>query len=305
MVGVGAVGGYFGGRLAAAGAEVSFVARGATLDVLRREGLRIESIDGDLRVNPVRATDDPAEIGEVDGVLFGVKAWQLRQAAETARPLFGEQTFALPLQNGVEAPEILARVLGPHRVLGGLCRIIAKLEGPGHIRHSGARPTIELGELDDRPSDRTERFRQLAERSGFRAKIPGQGIQAAMWGKFLMIVPTSAVGAVTRAPIGEILARPETRELLEASVREIDGLARVRGIALSDDAVERTMAFVEQLPPNSTASMQRDLMAGRPSELEAQCGAVLRLAEEVSHSVPVHRFLYAALVLQEEVARKG
>lgn len=305
VVGVGAVGGYFGGRLAQAGHDVTFIARGATLEALRARGLEVESIDGDFVVHPARAFDDPAEAGEtVDVVLFGVKAWQVDEAARAALPLFGPGTCALPLQNGVEAPDILARVVGRDRVLGGLCKIFAQLGGPAHVRHLGVAPSVDLGELDGRVSERAEALRRALEEAGVRARIP-ESIEAAMWEKFLMIVPTSAVSSVTRATLGALREVPASRRLLEDSMREIWNLARRRGIPVRDDGVERTLDFVDGLPYEATPSMQRDVLAGRPSELEAQVGAVVRLAAESALEVPVNSFLYAALLPGEISSRSG
>jgi len=302
VVGVGAVGGYFGGRLAAAGQDVAFLARGATLDALRRRGLVVDSVDGDFAIDPVLATDDAAAVGPVDAVIFGVKAWQVEDAAHRSLALFGPETCALPLQNGVEAPAALARAVGSERTLGGLCKIYAQAAGPGHVRHLGVAPAIELGELAGGGSPRVERLRRALEQAGVRARVPAS-ILAAMWEKFLFIVPTSAVGAVTRSPLGEVRELPESRALLVEATREIWRLARARGVPVADDAVERTLAFVDGLPPEATASMHRDLVAGRPSELEAQGGAVVRLAAESGVAVPVNRVLYAALVPAERRAR--
>ena len=303
IVGAGAVGGYFGGRLVEAGHDVTFIARGETLQALRRDGLRVRSVDGDFRVT-VQATDRPQDVGTVDCVLFGVKAWQIEVAARQALPLFAADSFAVPLLNGIEVPDRLAGVLGTERVLGGLCRIIARVESPGLIRHFGARPTLELGELDGVQTARLEDFLTAVESAEFVAKVPKGGIRRAMWGKFLFIVATGAVGAVTRRTLGEIRRRPETRRLLQQSMAEIHTLSRRHGVDLSDDAVERSMAFLDGLPEETTASMQRDIMEGRPSELDAQCGAVLRLARQVDLAVPVNELLHAALVLQEADHRR-
>lgn len=302
VVGVGAVGGYFGGRLAGSGQDVAFIGRGATLEALRRDGLVVESVDGDFTVRPVRATDEAAEIGPVDAVIFGVKAWQLPAAAEAARPLFGPQTCALPLQNGIEAPAELDRVLGAGTSLGGLCKILAAVAAPGRIRHLGVAPSVELGELDDRPSARVAALRAAFAAAGVAVQVP-PSIGAAMWEKFLFIVATGSVGAVTRAPLGEIRRQAESRSLIEGSAGEIWRLARARGVPVRDDAVERTMHFVDALPHEATASMQRDVVAGRPSELEAQVGTVVRLAAAAGVEAPINRFLYAALLPAEIRAR--
>ena len=301
IVGVGAVGGYFGGRLAQAGEEVAFVARGATLDALRERGLVVDSIAGDFVIEPVRASDDAATFGTVDAVLFGVKAWQVEQAARSALPLFGAETFAVPLQNGVEAPELLASVVGRERVLGGLCKIFAQIEAPGHITHLGVEPSIDFGELDGRSSARAERLLNAFERAGVKARVRAD-IAVGMWEKLMMIVPTSAVGAATRVKLGELREIAESRALVAGSMQEIWHLARARGVAVRDEAVERTLSFIDGLPYETTASMQRDIMAGRRSELEAQSGAVVRLANEAGVEVPINRFLYATLLPAEHKA---
>ncbi len=304
VFGAGGVGGYFGGRLAQAGESVVFIARGEHLRVMREDGLRVDSVAGDFLVSPCEATDDPGAVGEVDAVLVGVKAWQVPAAARAIRPLVGPETTVLPLQNGVEAPRQLAEALGRARVLGGLCKIIAEKVGPGHIRHSGAEPYLALGELDNRPSERVEELRRAFERAGVRGEVPAD-IRIALWEKFLLIAAISGVGAVTRASLGPLLAVPESRRLLERAMEEIRAVARAFGVDVPGDAVARTMAFFESLPPEGTASMQRDVMAGRPSELESQNGAVVRLGREVGVATPVHDFLYASLLPQERRARES
>src|SRR5208283_5741661 len=193
----GGVGGYFGGRLAQAGEDVIFIARGEHLQALRSKGLRVDSPDGDFNVFPCQAVEDPQEVGSVDVVILGVKAWQVGQAAEAMRPLIGPETFVVPLQNGVEAPSELAGVLGMEHVFGGFCYIVSFIEGPGHIRHGGMKPYVAFGELDNRPSNRGQRLLDAFSRAGVAAEMPAD-IHAAMWGKFLFIASLSGVGAVTR-----------------------------------------------------------------------------------------------------------
>ena len=303
VFGSGGVGGYFGGRLAEAGEDVHFIARGAHLAAIRERGLRVSSVDGDFQVRPARVTDDPSALGPVDVVLLGVKAWQVPRAAEAMRPLFGERTFVVPLQNGIEAPEQLAAVLGRARVLGGLCRILAYVEGPGHIRHAGVAPYIAFGELDGSSSARVETLRRTFSRTrGVTAEVPPD-IGAAMWSKFVFIAAVSGVGALTRAPIGVIRSQPESRRLLEQALEEIYAVAVGNQIALPADTVEKTLEFIDNLPVETTASMRRDIIQGRPSELEAQVGAVVRLGERRGIAVPVHRMIYAALLPLERKAR--
>ena len=302
VFGAGGVGGYFGGRLAQAGQEVIFIARGVHLEAMRRRGLRVDSLKGDFILPSVQATDDPAQVGEVEAVLVAVKAWQVPQAARAMPPLVGERTCVLPLENGVEAPEQLAEALGAPRVLGGLCHISSYIAAPGHIKHVGIEPHVALGELDGRRSERAEQLRLTFEQAGVWAEVPAD-IQAAMWEKFLFIAAISGVGAVTRAPAGVMRQVPGIRSLLEAAMQEIYALARARGVKLADDIVTRTLAFVDGLPPGVTASMQRDILEGRPSELASQNGAVVRMGAQAGAPTPVNAYLYHSLLPQEMRAR--
>ncbi len=305
VLGTGAVGGYFGGRLAEAGEEVAFLARGPTLAALRTRGLRLESPEGDLHLTAVHATDRPEEVGPVDLVLVTTKAWQVTEAARAAGPLLGQGTALLPLQNGVEAPEQIAEVVGAERVLVGLCRIISYVTEPGVIRHHGVRPSIHLGERDNARSARVLRVAEALDRApGMDAKVPSD-IQVALWRKFVFIAPVSAVGAVARAPLGVLRTVPETRRLVEEAMEEVCRVARARGVALAPETAAQTAAFLDALPPDGTTSMQRDLIEGRPSELEAQVGAVVRLGDAAGVPTPVHRMLYAALLPLEGRSRGG
>jgi 2-dehydropantoate 2-reductase len=303
IYGAGGVGGYFGGRVAEAGMDVVFIARGEHLQALRRHGLRVESICGNFELTAVNATDDPADAGQVDVVIVATKAGQVEDAARSMEPMLAKQSFVLPLQNGVEAPDILAHSLGVERVVGGLCGVLSYIVGPGHIRHAAIQPFISFGELDNRRSDRIERLRQCFERAkGVRVEVP-EDIQAAMWKKFLFIAGWGAVGAVTRAPVGVLRSRPETREMMRCAIAEIYAVAVARGVALDSSIVEKTMKGIDGLSEDGTASMQRDIMDRRPSELEMQTGAVLRLGRQAGIDTPVNRFLYASLLPMELRAR--
>jgi 2-dehydropantoate 2-reductase len=302
IFGAGGAGGYFGGRLVQAGEDVVFIARGEHLQTLQTKGLRVDSVKGDFVLQSVKATYDPAQVGVVDVVLVGVKAWQLPEAAQAMGPLVGPETFVVPLQNGVEAPSQLAAVLGAQHVLGGLAKIMSFKVAPGHIRHLGAEPYLAFGELDNRPSERAERLLQALVRAGITVGIPSD-IQVALWDKFLFVVSFGGVGAVTRAPIGVLRNIPETRRILEQAMHEIFALARSRNVALPDDAIRKAMAFVDSLPANGTTSLQRDLMEGKPSELEAWNGAVVRLGQEVGVTTPLHSFIYHSLLPLELRAR--
>jgi len=303
IFGTGGVGGYFGGRLAQAGHAVVFIARGAHLQAIRRDGLRVESVAGDFVVWPAEATDAPAEAGQVDAVLVCTKAWQVGEAAGAMGPLLAPETLVVPLTNGVEAADELASVVGRERVLGGLCRILSYVTGPGCIRHAGVAPQVEFGERHGRTTARVLALRAAFESAhGVNVVVPPD-IEIAAWEKFLFIAPLSGIGAVSRLAVGGFRDEPEWRPPLEAAMREVVGLARARGVRLADDAVLRTLAYVDRLPPDTTASMQRDILAGKPSELEAQTGAVVRLAEAAGLTVPVNQKIYETLLPLEQSAR--
>lgn len=302
VVGAGGVGGYFGGRLAQSGVEVFFVARGAHLQAIREQGLHIQSPLGDVALAPVQATDNPAPIGPVDVVLVGVKTWQVSAAIDTIRPLIGAETGVIPLLNGVEAAAQLAATLGQDHVLGGLCKIVAFITEPGHIRHAGIDPSIMFSELDNRSSPRAQKLRQAFLEAGVHAAIPAD-IHVALWEKFLFGASTSGLGAVTRSPMNVLRELPITRQMLEEAMCEILAVAHARSIALPSSSVSEAMALVDSLPVGTTASMQRDIIAGRPSELEAQNGAVVRLGHEAGVATPLHGFIYTSLLPQELQAR--
>jgi 2-dehydropantoate 2-reductase len=303
VFGTGGVGGYFGARLAQCGADVTFIARGDHLDAMREDGLRVTSIVGDVRIYPVAATDEPADVGEVDAVLLGVKAWQVREAAEAMAPLLGSETVVVPLQNGIETPDHLKAVIGGRHVAGGLCRIISFIEVPGVIRHSGAKPFIAFGELDNRPSRRMDRLRDWFSKAVGVDVVVKPDIQRAMWEKFVMISAWSGLGAITRAPVGTLCRLPETRGLLTAMMDEAAAVAKARGSELGGGISRQQLALMDTIPPETTTSMQRDLLLGRPSELMEQNGAVVRLGGDRGIDTPVNAVVYYCLLPQELKAR--
>src|SRR5580698_4903581 len=304
VVGAGGVGGYFAAVLARSGYSVSVVARGAQLEAIRREGLRIISPKGDFTTKVAKASNNPADIGPVDAVILAVKAWQVTEAGSTMKPLLTPLTKVLPLENGVEATEQLQRVLGPAHPLIGLCRIIASVESPGCIRHGGLEPTVALGEPDG--SALSENALALAEAlktAGVTVQTPPD-IHAALWEKLIFIAAVSGAGAVARSTIGEVRNCPPTRELLRQLMEEVATIARSRGIHLSEDVAMRALAFVDASPADGTASMQRDIAAGRPSELEAIVGAVVRFGDQAGVPTPAMDYVYASLLPQENRARR-
>ena len=303
IVGSGGVGGYFGARLEQGGHEVAFLARGAHLATMRRDGLSVRSVAGDYTVSNPRAADDPTMLGEADVVLVAVKTWQLEAIMPEIPPLLGKDTVVLPLLNGVEATGELARHLGAERVLTGLCGIFAFIEAPGVIQHQGVDPFIRLGEPDNGQSERVARIADILDAApGMKAEVPDD-IRVALWEKFLFVAPSGTVGAACRAPFGVMRTLAEVRALIRSAMEEIRDVGQELGVALDDGVVAKGLNGLDNAPAEGTASMQRDIMEGRRSELEAQPGAVVRLAERTGVSTPVNRMLYHLLLPQERRAR--
>lgn len=303
IFGSGGVGGYFGGRLALARQDVTFIARGAHLAAITESGLRVDSIGGDFMVNPAKATDSPQSIGRVDLVILTTKAWQLETAIKQMKPLIGEGTMILPLLNGMEHMDTLLATFGPEHVLGGFCRISVFVASPGFIRHVGVPPFIAFGELDNSRSARVDLLREIfASLSGITVDVPAD-IMTAFWEKFIFISGTSGVGAYTGQTIGEFRANPETRTMLSNAMNETADIARARGAAISKSFVVDTMTRIDTIQPDVTASMQKDMMEGRPSELNEQTGAVIRMGRAVGVPTPTHEAIYAKLLPLENKAR--
>ena len=304
IFGSGGVGGYFGGRLAQAGGDVTFIARGEHLRAIQTKGLKVDSLNGNFLIYPAKTTDDVAEVGPVDLIIVGVKAWQVPEAARAMKPLVGPETTVLPLQNGVDAVPQLTAELGQDSVIGGLCKIVSFVVGPGHIRHAGFAPSIVIGELNNRRTGRILAIERTLSHAGLETTV-APDIQVALWMKFLFIASFSGVGAIANAPAGTLRTNPELRAEMVQAMEEIYVLARERGVELPPDSIDKAMAGVDALPDEATSSMQRDVAAGKPSELESQNGAVVRMARENGVSVPTHEMIYAALRPLEEQARGG
>lgn len=301
MLGAGPVGGYFGGRLAHAGENLVFVERGATLRALRDQGLRVDSPDGNFVVRPIIATGDAQTVGAVDVVLVAVKGWQVLPAVETIRPLVGPSTLVVPLMDGVEAPEQLATAFSKDHVVAGPAITLGRSIVPGHIRNRLPHSSITIGELDGGTSERIVRLQSAFQRAGVTATVSAD-ILKARWEKLVLVGPWSAIGAVTRAPLGVVRTLSETRQLLERSIREVVAVARAFGTALSDDVVGQSLQTLDRAPETAIGNM-REIIDGRPSELEVEVGAIVRLARRLGVEVPCHSFLYASLVPQERKAR--
>jgi 2-dehydropantoate 2-reductase len=301
VFGTGGAGGYFGAQLALAGEDVVFIARGEHLNAIRSNGLRLETPTGETVVR-CQATDDPAQIAHVDVVLIGVKAWQVPEAAQAIRPMIGPHSVVVPLQNGVEAPSQLAAALGDEHVLCGLCGTLSWVTGPGRIRSAGGHNFIKFGETDNRRSERVERLYRAFVHAGVTVEVPSDIIKT-LWDKFLLVTSFGGVGAITRAPIGITRAIPETRRLIEQCMQEVLEVARARKVRMVDTAIADTMKFLDTTPPHGTTSLQRDIVDGKPSELEYWNGAVVRLGREVNVSTPLHEYIYNCLLPQDLHAR--
>lgn len=302
VFGAGGVGGYLGAHLARAGASMAFIARGEQLAALRKEGLRLEGEAGEITVRDAQFTDRPSEVGAVDYVLLCVKTWQVEDAVERLRPMIGPGTAVVPFQNGVDSPRLVADRLGTEHVLPGMVRVLSKVEAPGRIRHLGGPSSVTFAEWSNQPSPRVDRLREAFLSAGIAVDRPAD-VHAALWEKLLLIGPVGIVAALARAPMGVVRAVPETRRVLEAAMTEVFEVAGAVGAPLSTDVVARTLSFVDTLPPAGTSSLQRDVAGGRPSELEAVAGAVVRHARAAGVGVPVHEMAYGCLLPLERRAR--
>lgn len=302
IIGTGGVGGYFGGRLAQNVNEVIFLARGEHLKAIRENGLKVKSVLGDFLINPARATDNLNEIGKVDLVILGVKAWQITEVALKLKPVIKENTIVIPLQNGVSAAEELKKYLNETNIVGGLCFIISKIESPGVINHFGIEPSIVFGELNNYKSERLNRVREVFDNSGIKAKI-SEDINTELWKKFITIC-ISGLLAVTKTTYGELRELPETRQMMIDLLYEIYELSQKSGIKIESDFVEKTILVIDSYPHNSTSSLTRDVWEGKPSEIDYQNGTVVKLGKKYGIDTPVNEFIYNCILPMEIKARK-
>jgi 2-dehydropantoate 2-reductase len=300
IFGAGGVGSYFGGLLARAGHEVAFIARGAHLQALRENGLKVRSVHGDFDIRHVFATDDPIEFGETDLTICTIKTYDIGIIADNMRPLIGPQTALLPLQNGVETPDDLAQHFGP-AVLGGAVWVVSAVVEPGIIHQQSQFRRIVFGELDGRDTSRLHTIQEALANSGATVEITGD-IRKVLWTKLLFIASFSGITSVTRAPAGPVMACAESRLLLERAMREVEAVARAKGLHLDDDVVAKTMDFCAMMTPDTTSSMQRDVAAGRRLEYDAINGAVMRAGQETGIPTPVHEFFWTCLKVVDSMA---
>jgi 2-dehydropantoate 2-reductase len=293
VFGSGGVGGYFGGRLAAAGEDVTFIARGAHLAAMQSGGLRITSPLGDVHLPQVQAADRPQAIGPVDVVLFTVKLYDVEAAAATLSPLIGPDTVVITLQNGVDAMDMVAKHVGADHVAGGAAYIVAVIDSPGHVRHTTAQQLV-FGERDGRRSDRLVAFEQAGLRAGFQAQA-STDVQAALWTKFVRLATWSGMTTVTRSPMGVIRDTPATYEMMMAAIDEVIAVGKAKGVNFPPDLMDGTLHLIRTFPPNSKSSMLEDIERGRRLELPWLSGAVVRIGKDVGVPTPIHQFITTVL----------
>jgi 2-dehydropantoate 2-reductase len=294
VVGAGGVGGAFGAALARAGADVTFIARGAHLAAMKSAGLKVVSPRGDTHLVPTRATDDPASIGKVDIALFCVKLWDVESAGEKIKPLLGPDTAVIPLQNGIDAHERLLPILGNNAVMGGVAQMSASITAPGVITQVGTFMRMVFGELDGSRSQRGEDFLALCLKAGFDASL-SQQILTELWMKLILLAANSGMTALARQPIGPLRDDPDIRPIFEAAWREVIDVGRARGVALPADARDQIAQITAHLPPAMKASMALDLDRGNRLELPWLGGKVAELGRQLGIPTPTHSMIYAML----------
>ena len=294
IMGTGGVGGYYGGLLAQSGQDVTFIARGAHLRAIREQGLRVQSVHGDFTVPPAKATDTPAEVGPVDMVLFATKTYQTDEAAQLITPMVAQNTVIVSLQNGIDAADRIARVVGMEHMLGGVTWLSAAVEAPGLIGQYSQFRRIALGEFSGEATPRLKAALDALQATGATVEV-SDVILKVLWTKFVFIAPVMAMGSLTRVTFGEYRNVPEARAMLTDAISEVASVAKAKGVKLDEDVVKKTLAFIDSSEPGIKPSMQRDVESGKPSELEAMIGAVVRLGDEHNVPTPVMKFAYAML----------
>ena len=294
IVGAGGVGGGYGAALAQAGADVTFIARGAHLAAMQDKGLKLESPRGDIHLVPTRATDDPGSVGPVDVVLFCTKLWDIESAGTAIKPMVGADTAGIPLQNGVDASDRLAPILGRQAVMGGVANISATIAAPGIIRQTGTGLRMVFGELDGNRSPRAEAFAALCAKAGIDGVL-STAILTELWMKFILLASNASIMALTRLPIGKLRDDPDIAPWFAIAYEEVAAVGRAAGVALPADAIDRALTFTRNSPPQLMASMAVDLLRGNRIELPWLSGKVVELGRKHGVATPPHAFMYATL----------
>ena len=303
VYGAGGVGGYFGARLAESGNKVSFIARGEHMRAIKESGLQLESINGDITVHPELVTNDINEVGTPDLILLGVKSWQLSEVASELKKIISKDTIVLPLQNGADNYEKLTEILPKENVLAGLCFIVSYIEKPGKIKHASFEPRIVFGEADNSQSERISIISNLFSEARIDFLNP-ENVQLEIWKKFLFICTISGIGGLTRVSIDKIRNSAYLFDLMKQTSAEIRSVANAKDIPLNNEHIEKAFQIIENQPQGTTASTQRDIMEGKPSEIENFNGFIVREGERLGIETPVNKMIYECLKPMEEQARK-
>ena len=303
IIGAGGVGGYFGGKLALAGYQTTFIVRGQTLEKIQSNGLQVKSILGDFHVYPP-ATNDFDVVKKADLILLCTKSWQIEAIARKIKPLLPKHAAVLPLQNGADNADRLAAILPPAQVMAGLCRIVSKIESPGVIDHFGYEPEIIFGEMNNEPSLRLESIKVVFDKAGFKNRSSNH-IQRDIWLKFLFIASISAMGALTRSVLGVMREDIFLRKKLIETASEIVSVGKGLGIDIDKKDIDSCFEIIDSIDYDTTMSLQRDMMEGRPSELENFNGYIVQQGDKLNIDTPVNDFIYYSLRPMEEKVRSG
>jgi 2-dehydropantoate 2-reductase len=302
-MGTGGMGGFYGGKLAATGQDVTFIARGAHLAAMRKDDLRLQGPDGEIRITPTKATDDPAGLDPVDVVLFCVKLYDAEDAANLIRPIVGSDTLVISLMNGVDGPAKIAEILGKGHVLGGAAYDSATIRGPGIVEYRKGANRLVLGELSGGNHPRTKEFADAGRKAGFDIQI-SDNIQRVLWEKFVLLATNAGLTALTRQPVGVVYSDPDLRRLATDMMSEVVAVAEASGVTLSSDIIERSFAVLDTFSPDMYASAYFDLANGKRMEVGSFSGLIARLGDEFSIPTPCHRTVYACLKPYEHGAPK-
>ncbi len=303
VMAAGGIGGYYGGLLARNGNDVTFIARGGHLRALRENGLTIQSVNGDFVIKPARATDDPAEIGAVDWILFAVKTYDTEAAAQMLPPMVGTRTTVVTFQNGVDSGEILARAVGRARVIAAPTQIETTIVAPGVIAQTSPFRTMTVGELSGAITPRVEWLVEQFKRTGVDASASDQ-MPAPLWAKLLFLASFSGLTTLARTSGAVLFQAREAQAVLRAAMQEVYAVAAAHGVKLAPDIVEQRFQFALKIPPTMTSSMHKDLLKGNRLEIDALSGAIVRLGAAKGIATPVHQTIYVALKAEDEKARQ-
>jgi 2-dehydropantoate 2-reductase len=303
IIGSGGVGGYFGAKIASAGHDVTFLARGAHAAAMKLKGLQIKSVDGDFHLEQVKLKESIAEMEPADLVLLGVKAWQIKEIREELKAIVHDKTMIVPLQNGLLAADELVKAIDQKNILAGLCRIMSKIEEPGVIHHWGVTPAIVFGELNKTITPRVQQLNEFLSSAGIESFV-SDDMEMELWKKFIPIC-VSGLLAVTRTNYGELRELPETRRMMIDLMEENFALAQKLEINITRDFMDKAIAAIDRLPYDSTSSLTRDVLQCKPSEIYYQNGTAVKLGEELGIPTPVNRFVFHCILPGEIKAREG